>query len=78
MCVMIAWGQAADYFGRKPILVGSLAGITVATAAFGLSRTIWQMVFVRCAGGLFAGTVVWVHLYFFLEPNLIGTVPSEP
>lgn len=44
MLLMIPWGFAADRLGRKPVLVFSLAGVSVATALFGLSKTIWQMV----------------------------------
>ncbi len=58
MVLMIQWGRAADRIGRKPVLVFSLAGVAVATATFGLSKTIWQMILFRCCAGIFAGTVV--------------------
>jgi len=58
MLVMISWGRAADRFGRKPILVMSLVGVTIATAIFGLSKAVWQMIAFRCLAGVFAGTVV--------------------
>lgn len=58
MLLMISWGRAADRFGRKPILVFSLAGAAIATALFGVSKTIWQMILFRCLAGAFAGTVV--------------------
>ncbi len=58
MVLMIPWGWAADYWGRKPILVSSLAGVAIATAIFGLCKTIWQMIVFRCFAGLFAGTIV--------------------
>lgn len=58
MCLMILWGRAADRIGRKPVLVFSLAAISVFTALFGLSQTIWQMILVRCCAGLFAGSIV--------------------
>ncbi|KAF2183942.1 MFS general substrate transporter [Zopfia rhizophila CBS 207.26] len=61
MCVMIAWGRAADRFGRKPVLVFSLCGVTVATALFGMSKTVWQMILFRCLAGVFAGTIVTVR-----------------
>jgi MFS family permease len=60
---MILWGKAADHFGRKPVLVSSLAGVTVATAIFGLSRNIWQMIVFRCFAGVFAGTILSVVLF---------------
>ncbi|KAF1961288.1 MFS general substrate transporter [Byssothecium circinans] len=61
MCVMVPWGRAADRFGRKPVLVFSLFGVTVTTALFGLSSTIWQMILFRCMSGVFSGTVVTVR-----------------
>ena len=59
MLLMILWGRAADRLGRKPVLVCSLAGISISTALFGLSKTVWQMILFRCLAGVFAGTVVY-------------------
>ncbi|EXJ96095.1 hypothetical protein A1O1_01221 [Capronia coronata CBS 617.96] len=61
MLLMIPWGRAADYWGRKPVLVFSLSGVAVATAVFGLSKTIWQMILFRCFAGTFAGTIVTIR-----------------
>jgi MFS family permease len=61
MFVMIAWGKAADRFGRKPVLVSSLVGVSCATALFGMARTIWEMVLFRCLAGVFAGTIVTIR-----------------
>ncbi|KAL1871464.1 hypothetical protein Plec18167_007023 [Paecilomyces lecythidis] len=61
MLLMIPWGRAADRFGRKPVLVFSLAGLSISAAMFGLSKTVWQMVFARCAAGIFSGTIVAVR-----------------
>ncbi|KAJ4296161.1 hypothetical protein N0V88_004865 [Collariella sp. IMI 366227] len=61
MMVMIMWGRAADRFGRKPVLVFSLIGVSFATALFGMARTIWQMIFFRCLAGVFAGTIVTIR-----------------
>ncbi|EME86364.1 uncharacterized protein MYCFIDRAFT_45398 [Pseudocercospora fijiensis CIRAD86] len=58
MVLMIFYGRLADRLGRKPILVWSLAGVSVTTALFGLSRTLWQMILLRCLAGTFAGSVV--------------------
>jgi MFS family permease len=57
-CVMIFWGMASDRLGRKPVLVFSLVGVTIATSLFGFSKTIWEMILFRCAAGIFGGTVV--------------------
>ncbi len=61
MVLMIFYGRAADRVGRKPILVFSLTGIGVATAGFGMSQTLGEMVAWRCAAGVFAGSVVTVR-----------------
>ncbi|KAL3420317.1 major facilitator superfamily transporter [Phlyctema vagabunda] len=61
MILMIPWGRAADRYGRKPVLVFSLAGASIATALFGISTEIWQMILFRCLAGAFAGTVVTVR-----------------
>ncbi|KAH6619493.1 major facilitator superfamily domain-containing protein [Chaetomium sp. MPI-SDFR-AT-0129] len=61
MFVMVAWGRAADRFGRKPVLVFSLLGVSCATALFGMATTIWQMVLFRCLAGVFAGTIVTIR-----------------
>ncbi|KAF2855015.1 MFS general substrate transporter [Plenodomus tracheiphilus IPT5] len=64
MCVMILWGRASDRFGRKPVLVLSLLGMSAATTLFGMSSSLWQMVVFRCTAGVFAGTVVTVRAMF--------------
>lgn len=61
MSVMMFWGNAADRLGRKPVLVFSLAGVTLATVIFGMAKTIWQMILFRCLAGLFAGTIVTIR-----------------
>lgn len=61
MILMIFYGRMADRLGRKPVLVFSLAGVSVATALFGISTTIWQMIMFRCLAGFFAGSVVTVR-----------------
>ncbi|OCL12918.1 MFS general substrate transporter [Glonium stellatum] len=61
MCVMLGWGRASDRFGRKPVLVFSMLGVTIATALFGLSKTVWQMILFRCFAGMFAGTIITIR-----------------
>jgi MFS family permease len=55
---MIPWGRAADKFGRKPVLVISMAGLSTASALFGTSRSIWEMIMYRSIAGMFSGTIV--------------------
>ncbi|KAL3469001.1 MFS general substrate transporter [Aspergillus californicus] len=59
--VMIFWGRAADRLGRKPVLVFSLVGVTIATGLFGMARTIPQMILFRCIAGVFAGTIITIR-----------------
>lgn len=61
LMVMIFWGKAADTLGRKPVLVFSLVGVSVATSIFGMAKTIWQMILFRCLAGVFAGTIVTIR-----------------
>ena len=61
MAVMLGWARAADRFGRKPVLVVSLAGMSVCTAGFGFATTIGQMVALRCLAGVFAGSIVTIR-----------------
>ncbi|KAJ7191725.1 tetracycline:hydrogen antiporter-like protein [Mycena pura] len=61
MLVMIGYGRVADRIGRKPVLVFSLCGMSVASAMFGLSKKVWQMILFRCLAGAFAGSVVTVR-----------------
>jgi MFS family permease len=58
MLTMWAWGKAADKFGRKPILHICFVGLCVCSTLFGFSQTLWQMITLRCAAGLFSGVVV--------------------
>lgn len=59
--VMLFWGRAADRLGRKPVLVFSLFGMTIATGLFGLAKTIPQMIIFRCLAGVFAGTILTIR-----------------
>ncbi|CAI7663827.1 unnamed protein product [Penicillium manginii] len=59
--VMLLWGRAADRIGRKPVLVFSLFGVTLATGLFGMAKSIAQMIMFRCVAGVFAGTIVTIR-----------------
>ena len=61
MVLMIFYGRAADRWGRKPVLVFSLVGVSIATAVFGLSESLAGMIVARCGAGLFAGSVVTIR-----------------
>ncbi|KDN40011.1 MFS general substrate transporter [Tilletiaria anomala UBC 951] len=55
--VVLLWGRASDYYGRKPILLIGLAGVALSMNAFGLSRTFHGMVLSRCIAGLSNGNI---------------------
>ncbi|KAF5879442.1 putative major facilitator superfamily transporter protein [Botrytis fragariae] len=61
MILMVHWGRASDKFGRKPIMIISLLGISFATGIFGFGRSIGQLIMFRCIAGLFAGTIVTIR-----------------
>ncbi|KAL6867025.1 MFS general substrate transporter [Trichoderma novae-zelandiae] len=56
MVVLYFWGRLADTIGRKPVLLWTLAGMTVATFFFTAATTIWQMILFRCVAGVFSGS----------------------
>jgi MFS family permease len=61
MLLIIFYGRLADRLGRKPVLVFSLAGIAAASALFGMSSSLPQMIVFRCTAGLFAGSSVTIR-----------------
>lgn len=61
MVLMIFYGRLADRVGRKPVLVFSLAGVSLATALFGMAQNSGQMIMFRCLAGVFAGSVVTIR-----------------
>ena len=61
MLFTVFYGRMADRLGRKPVMVFSLGGIGVASALFGLSTGLWQMLAFRCMAGLFAGSSVTIR-----------------
>ncbi|THY69482.1 MFS general substrate transporter [Aureobasidium pullulans] len=61
MIFMISWGRASDRYGRKPVLVYSVIGVSIMTCLFGFSKSVWQMILFRCMAGVFSGTIVTVR-----------------
>lgn len=75
MLLMIFYGRLADRLGRKPVLVFSLAGVAGASALFGMSATLWQMVCLRCLAGVFAGSSVTIRA--MLSENCTKTTQAR-
>ncbi|KAH8176470.1 major facilitator superfamily protein [Sarocladium implicatum] len=61
MFVLIGWGRLADRIGRKPVLIASLAGLSVAPVLFCLSTSLWEMILFRCIAGIFSGSGLLVR-----------------
>jgi MFS family permease len=55
---MISWGRVSDRYGRKPVLVYSVIGVSIMTCLFGFSKSMWQIILFRCLAGVFSGTIV--------------------
>ena len=51
------WGIMGDRYGRKPMVVRGLLGLTVAFVLMGFSRTVFHLLIFRFVHGIFAGFV---------------------
>ena len=49
------WGQLADRYGRKPMLVRAALGMAVVMSTIGLAHNIYELVGLRFAAGLIGG-----------------------
>jgi MFS family permease len=49
------WGQMADRFGRKPMLIRTAVGMAVAMSTIGLAHNVYELVALRFAAGLVGG-----------------------
>ena len=55
----LLWTDLSDKYGRKPVLIISLAGLSVSAALFGFSSIIAQMIFFRSVAGIFSGSLTF-------------------
>jgi len=51
------WGKLSDIVGRKPVLLGGMAGLTLSMLGFGMSKRYWMLLASRCAQGAFNGNI---------------------
>ncbi|KAF9001902.1 major facilitator superfamily domain-containing protein [Cyathus striatus] len=52
-----SWGHASDIIGRRPVVLTGVAGLSVATFSFGLSKTFSEVLIARAFAGIFSGNV---------------------
>lgn len=58
-----AWGRLSDRFGRRPILLISLVGATVAYVGLAFADTLAMLFLARTVGGLMAGNIATAFAY---------------
>ncbi|KAI0296925.1 hypothetical protein B0F90DRAFT_1635394, partial [Multifurca ochricompacta] len=52
---ILQWSRLSDSLGRKPVLLGGILGMVIATILFGLSRTFWALSVSRFPAGALNG-----------------------
>ncbi len=57
------WGRISDRFGRKPILLVSLAGASISYVWLGYCDTLWALFAARAVGGFMAGNISAAFAY---------------
>ncbi len=57
------WGRLSDRFGRRPVMLISIAGTGVAYLAFGFGGPLWSLFAARTAAGIFAGNIGTAQAY---------------
>ena len=51
----VLWGRLSDKIGRKPVLIGGLAGTALSMILFGFSKSLPMALVARALGGLLNG-----------------------
>ena len=66
LCQLVAapfWGNLSDRYGRRPILMTSLAGACVSYLILGFANNIWWLLVSRMLGGFMAGNISAAFAY---------------
>ena len=66
LCQLIAapfWGRMSDRYGRRPILMTSLAGACVSYLILGFADSVWWLLASRMLGGFMAGNISAAFAY---------------
>ncbi|MBS0379849.1 MAG: MFS transporter [Proteobacteria bacterium] len=66
LCQLIAapwWGRLSDRYGRRPILMSSLAGACLSYVLLALARDVWWLLASRMLAGFMAGNIAAAFAY---------------
>src|SRR6267142_5378295 len=66
LCQLVAapfWGNLSDRYGRRPILMTSLAGACISYLILGFAGNIWWLLISRMLGGFMAGNISAAFAY---------------
>ena len=66
LCQLVAapfWGRLSDKFGRRPILMSSLAGACASYVILGLASNLWWLLIARMLAGFMAGNIAAAFAY---------------
>ena len=66
LCQLIAaplWGRLSDRYGRRPILMSSLAGAFLSYVMLGFAHNIWWLLASRMLAGAMAGNIAAAFAY---------------
>ncbi len=66
LCQLIAapyWGRLSDRYGRRPILMSSLAGACLSYVLLGVAGNVWWLLASRMLAGFMAGNIAAVFAY---------------
>ncbi|HET7756707.1 MAG TPA: MFS transporter [Steroidobacteraceae bacterium] len=66
LCQLIAapfWGRLSDRYGRRPILMSSLAGACLSYVILGCAHNLWWLLASRMLAGLMAGNIAAAFAY---------------
>lgn len=55
--MILRWGRLSDRIGRKPVMLYGLAGMTISSLCFGLSKSYWALVVSRALNGALSGNI---------------------
>jgi DHA1 family tetracycline resistance protein-like MFS transporter len=66
LCQFLAaplWGKISDTFGRKPVLMLTVAGTGVGFVLLGFADSVWLLILSRIVGGISAGNLSAAYAY---------------